>query len=176
VIVREAKTTGDDIRGFGDYWQRLQVDAQVNFYYLAFGAETLFYDVAYRPQIKCCGKDEKAAKARLKREPTPQEVIDSYQGRLEGMIDEEPDRFFQWRPVHKTDQDLVKARFDLYQQAQMLKAAWRFNRWPRNSSACLSRFGRCKLLDVCTGRADIADDALFQITDHARKRQLPVVA
>jgi hypothetical protein len=92
------------------------------------------------------------------------------------MIDDEPDRFFQWKPVYKTEQDLIDFKFDLYQQARMLTEAWKAQRWPRNSSACLGRFGRCRYLDVCTGRASIDDDALFQTSAWAKARQLPVVA
>lgn len=188
IVVREAKTTGSDIEGFTPYWQRLGVDSQVNFYYLAFGAEMLFYDVAGRPGIRCCGKDEKAATARLTAqreanqwtgkeiptEPTAQQVVDSYQGRLEGLIDENPMKYFQWRPIPKTDADLLEAQYDLYHQAKMLTASWKSGMWPRNSSSCLAWGRACDFLDVCCGRADVMDDALFETKPWAKNRQLPV--
>ena len=189
-VVREAKTTSTDITGFGPYWQRLQVDAQVNFYYLAFGAEKLYYDVTGRPGIKCCGKDEKAAREQIKARhearkwidkeneitgPTPQQVVDAYQLRLEGLIDDNPEKFYQWRAVHKTNDELTEAQWDLYQQARMLTESWKADRWPRNSSQCLGRFGTCAFLDVCTGRADIDDEAMFETKEWAKTRQLPTV-
>jgi len=174
-IVREAKSTTNDIKEFGPYWQRLQVDSQVNFYHLAFGANVLFYDVARRPTLKCCGKDEAAAKERHET-PTEQQIVDAYQDRLEADIADDPEKFFQWRPIHKTDDDLTVAMRDLYQQARMLRESWKQSWWPRNSNACRGMFGVCPFLQVCTGQASIEDESLFQTTEWARQRQLPVVA
>ena len=108
-------------------------------------------------------------------DPTPEQVVDAYQDRLSALIDGDPEKYYQWRALHKTNDDLREAQFDLYQQARTLREGWKADRWPRNSSQCLGRFGTCPFLDVCTGRADIHDDALFEVKEWAKNRQLPVV-
>ena len=157
-VVRECKTTSREIEGFGPYWQRLQVDAQLGAYWHAFGASRIYYDVTQRPGIRCCGKDEKEAGPGA----TPQQVVDAYQKRLEGLVVESPEKFFAWRPVDKTDADAESAMSDIREDCQRLREAWKAQRWPRNSNHCINVYGTCPFLDVCSGRASTDDPSLFR--------------
>jgi len=163
--VLEHKTTSDDIVGFGPYWQRLSIDLQIAYYMLATGAKGVLYDVARKPAIKLCGKDEKEA-AKMGISPA-----DAYQQRCIEAIQADPDAYFQLRPVVKTADDLVEAQSDLWNHAHMLSECEKINRWPRNSNACRGFFGTCEFLDVCTGQARIDDDTLYR-TKHDTHEEL----
>lgn len=153
--VIEHKTTSEEILGFGPYWQRMAIDHQVSIYTLATGAAAVLYDVARKLSIRLCGKDEFAATSR---KITPSEA---FQQRCEAEIEAEPTKYYAFRELVKTGDDLAEASADLYQQVQMLHSCRRMGTWPRNSSACRGLFGTCPFLDVCTGRASLDDTSLF---------------
>jgi len=157
-VVRECKTTSREIEGFGPYWQRLQVDGQVGAYFHAFNAAYMLYDVTRRPGIKCCGTDEKAAGEGA----TRSQVLDAYQERLTAQIEENPDKYYACRIIEKTDDDAQKAMDDIVDQSRMLRESWKKSLWPRNSNHCVSVFGTCRYLEVCSGRASLDDDSLFR--------------
>lgn len=146
VWVLEHKSTSDEIRGFGPYWQRLQVDSQVAFYVLAHGAAGVLYDVLRKPVLK----------------PRGNETMDQFTWRCQEAIAEDRERYYQFREVRKTAADIRDAAEDLWQQAQMLGHSRRFGFFPRNSNSCRSLWGNCPFLDVCTGAARIDDEDLFR--------------
>jgi hypothetical protein len=154
--VIDHKTTVAEIMGFGTYWQGLQIDGQMNNYCLAQGAAGFIYDVVRKPSIKLCGKDETEAK---KRDITPEQA---YQERCEAEIVSAPETVYQWREHHKGEGDLLEARLDLWQQVEMLRACENDNRYPRNCNSCVTKYGTCPYLDVCSGRADINDESRFR--------------
>ena len=51
---------------------------------------------------------------------------------------------------------------DLWQQVEMFRSCDKAGRWPRYSDSCVTKYGNCPYLDVCTGRANLDDDALFR--------------
>ena len=156
VWIADHKTTTADIMGFGPYWQALQVDGQMSNYCLAFGARGFVYDVARKPSIKLCGKDEKAGQeAGISPEA-------AYQIRCAAQIAQSTAEYYQWREHLKTDEELMEAKIDLWQQVEMFRACDKDGRWPRNSDACVNRYGTCPYVDVCTGRANLDDDTTFR--------------
>jgi len=152
----EHKTTSDDIEGFGPYWQRLSIDQQISIYLLATGAVGVIYDVARKPGLRLCGKDEQAAAAKG--------ILpaDAYQARLESEIGGNLGRYYALREIRKTPDDLREAQWDVYQQTLLLHECRRRNLYPRNPSACRSLYGVCPYLEVCVGQALLEDDALFR--------------
>lgn len=168
IVVREAKTTSREIEGFGPYWQRLQVDIQLGTYWHAFDAGVIYYDVVRVPQIRCCGKDEAAAKKEHGENPSESQIIDAYQVRLEADIQENLDKYYQFRPIWKTDDDARASMEDTADEARRIKHSMRLQQWPRNSGSCITMYGTCPYLDVCSGRADINDPSLFRERTHRK--------
>jgi hypothetical protein len=150
--VLEHKSTSDEIEGFDIYWQRLAIDHQISFYILAKQAVGCLYDVLRKPTIKLCGKDETAAAA------LGISASDAYMRRCVEAIVESPAKYYQFREVIKTADDMEEAKADLWQQAHMLADCERQQRFPRNSGACRSFFGVCQYLGVCTGCSRIDGD------------------
>jgi hypothetical protein len=152
----EHKTTSDEILGFGPYWQRLQIDAQVAFYIIATGCRGVLYDVVRKPMLRISKADEQRTVA------TGLELSMAYQRRVEGAIAEEPEKYYQFRAVEKTAEDLAEAQADLYEQVQMLHNCHRRGMFPRNSNSCRTLYGTCPYLGVCTGTELLDDDARFR--------------
>lgn len=183
------KTTTKEIIGFGTYWQALQIDGQMRAYCMAFDARGFIYDAVRKPQLKMreavTETDEDGSpiylredgSRALKKDGTPYtgsstpkgctrktrpETLEEYQSRCEAQIQEDPALFYQWREHTKTDDDMNEARLDLWQQVEMFRSCDKAARWPRFSESCVTFYGTCPYLDVCTGRALIDDDAFFR--------------
>jgi hypothetical protein len=189
VVVREAKITKQDITGYGPFWRALQVNSQVGFYWLAFRTDYMVYDVAHKPQIKPSNEDianaakfhiegyddmSKNAQAKARKEITSEQQIDAYSERMNDKILEDPDAFYQWRRINKTDSDVQKAQWDLWGMATMLLFAREHQIWPRYDHSCVSFYGNCSYLPVCSGQTTIDDDGLYTEPDWAvGKNELP---
>lgn len=155
IWVLEHKTTSEEIQGFGAYWQRLSIDHQIAYYMLATGASGVLYDVLRKPAIRPCKN----------------ETLDVFSGRCISVIGSEREKYYQFREVRKTADDIREAAGDLWQQAQLLAHSERNQFFPRNSGACRGLWGTCQFLDVCVGAARIDDDSLFR-TKTAQNEEL----
>lgn len=181
------KTTSSTILGFERYWQGLQVDGQMANYCLAFNAQGFIYDVIKKPTIKLKesiaqtdpegnpifllpggelalkkdGSHYKSCPKGAKAQKRP-ETVDEYQARIEASITEDPEPWYQWREHPKLEDDMHEARMDLWQQVEMYRACANDGRFPRNSNACVNRYGTCQYIRVCTDQASIEDDAVFR--------------
>jgi hypothetical protein len=151
--VLEHKTTASEILGYGDYWETLQIDAQISIYVLATGAKGAYYDAVRKPTIKLCGKDADA---------------ETFRQRCVEQRTETPDAWHQWREVVKSADDIAEAQLDLWQSAHTLSDCERMGRYPRQSRSCRGLFGRCPYIGVCVGTARIDDDTLFRskVSEH----------
>ncbi len=152
----EHKTTSDEIMGFGPYWQRLQIDAQVAFYLIATGCRGVLYDVVRKPLLRISKADEQKAAA------TGLELSMAYQQRIDETIAAEPEKYYQFRSIEKTADDLAETRADLYEQVQMLHNCHRRGMFPRNSNSCRTLYGTCPYLGVCVGQELLDDDSRFR--------------
>lgn len=159
IWVLEHKTTSEEIQGFGPYWQRLAIDHQIAYYMLATGASGVLYDVLRKPAIRPCKG----------------ETMDEFAARCVSVIGSEREKYYQFREVRKTADDIREAAEDLWQQAQLLAHSERNQFFPRNANACRGLYGTCPFLDVCTGSARIDDDTLFR-TKSATHEELQEVA
>lgn len=156
LVIRECKTTSNDIEGFGSYWQRIQIDTQVEVYGIAYDAAYILYDVTRRPMYRPSAADRKAAGSE-----DEHEIALAYQHRVQKIIEENPQKFFQIRKVWKTTQDVEEAKAEIRDQCRVVKNSIRTGMWFKNSGHCINRYGTCPYIDVCAGRANIDDDSLF---------------
>lgn len=168
IWIIEHKTTSEEITGFSAYWQRLAIDSQVSNYIQAKGAKGVIYDVARKPSIKPCGKDQKAA------DIAGVSLIDAYVERCRAEYQGDPEKYFQFREIEKTADDLTEAQSDLWQQAHIYSDCERLNRWPRNCNSCRSFYGTCEYLNVCTGHDTIDNDMSFR-TKESKNEELAIV-
>lgn len=152
--VLEHKTTASEILGYGDYWEALQIDAQIAIYVVATGASGAYYDVVRKPTIKLCGKDTDA---------------EAFRRRCVAQRAEEPASWHQWREVVKSADDVAEAQLDLWQSAHTLSDCERMGRYPRQSRSCRGLFGRCPYIGVCVGTALIDDDTIFRTKESAHE-------
>jgi hypothetical protein len=155
LVVRECKTTASDILGFGPYWQRLTIDAQVGMYALAFDVDEIVYDVLRKPQLKISKADREEAE---KRNCHPS---DPYCERVSAHIAKEPEAWHQWRVIQITEADKELAQASLYKAVRALHLAEKEGIFPMHSGSC-SGFGTCKYLGVCTGNDDLWDPVRFR--------------
>jgi hypothetical protein len=161
IWILDHKTTSCEIVGFGDYWRALQIDGQMSNYCLAFGAAGFIYDVARKPSIKLCGKDEKEA-ALCTEKGVPTTPAEAFQARCAAEIAAEPTAYYQWREHTKCADDHRQARLDLWQCVEAYRACINAGRFMRNPGACVGRYGCCPYLEVCCGRARLDDDSCFR--------------
>lgn len=154
--ILEHKTTSEDIEGFGPYWSRLIIDGQVSGYCLASGRTKVWYDVVRKIQLRPGKQDEQAASAR------GITVVEAYMERCRAEVQANPDKYYQFRLVEKTPSEMADAERNLFQQATMLHSCHKAGTFPMNPDSCRGLYGYCAYVDVCSGRADIADDTLFR--------------
>lgn len=171
--ILERKTSGEDIGPEAAYWNRLRLDRQTGLYFLAARAEGwapefILYDVVRKPTIrpKTPGtkKDREVWKRSLEAgKPTAyfgelvpqddmlealraeQENTRMYGARLTAEIGNDPARYFQRRPVHRTREDFEALVGDLVNQLRTMDAIPDY--W-RNPSSC-DTFGRCDFAPLC---------------------------
>ena len=187
ILTVEHKTAKGDISRAGDYWRRLRMDSQVSIYHLAaqalgYDVVGCLYDVIGKPDIepykatpvdlrkytqpKPATRAKPAEPARLyasqrENDETPEE----FRVRLVEDIAAHPDLYYQRGRVVRLDSDLVEARRDLWQIADLMTDSCRTSIAPRNPDAC-HRYGRpCFLLGVCEGAGSLDDDTFTRSTN-----------
>jgi hypothetical protein len=182
IVVREFKTTSDEIVTDGEqYWLKLSMDSQISFYVI--GAESLgwppeetMYDVIKKPGMrpleatpedkrKYTKSGELYAKQRLVPE-TPEE----YAARIEADIEENPERYYRRRVIHRMESQIEDALFDFWQAAQTMTASHRAPRAVRNSESCFKWGRQCEFWTVCSMGVDPATlSTLHQLTNAHRE-------
>lgn len=90
------------------------------------------------------GDKEKGYTVQSRRQ-TPQE----YGERLTTDIGERPDFYFARKEIPRIEADLEEFDFEVWNMQQLLRDCERFNRWPRNTGACIG-FGKCAYFPLCT--------------------------
>ena len=84
---------------------------------------------------------------------TRQETPTEYGERLTLDIGQRPDFYYARQEIPRLQADLDEGAWDVWQTAKMIRECQKFNRWPRNTSACVG-FGRCQYFKLCTGGYD----------------------
>lgn len=177
VYIVEHKTTGEDVGGGSQYWQRLQLDGQVSTYFagaraLGYEPAGCLYDVIAKPRIaplkatpvdkQKFTKDGRLYAAQRADDETP----DEYRVRLLETITAEPERYYQRAPVVRLEDEEREHAFDTWQTARAMREGQIAGRHPRNPDHC-TRWGRlCSYFAVCTATASLEDPTLYQHLDN----------
>lgn len=159
VAVIEYKTTSEDITPGSDYWHRLNIDRQVSTYLLAaqslgHPASTVLYDVIRKPGIR---------PRLLKRSGGPdgaRESMTEYAERMMAGFGEKPAYYFGRAEIPRLESDLEAARREWSDFSALLKWHAKGDRWPRNSDACVTKFGACPYFRPCAGGHNLETDGV----------------
>lgn len=175
-VLRETKTTGENIAEDSAYWQRLRFDPQITLYILAareagFDVTDTLYDVIRKPSIapkQIPELDEEGHKIVLDetgervfnkngapRQSSGQgltlvtrtETAKEFGDRLLADIGERPEFYYARRVVPRLQADLEEFRLELWQAARLLADCRNNGRWFRN----VGRFtcDWCEYRDLC---------------------------
>lgn len=173
VYIMEHKTSGEDITAGSAYWQRLTLDSQISTYFAggrALGHEIAgcIYDVIgkprHAPKLATPVEDRKYTKAGVlyANQRDTDETPDEYEARLEAVIAEAPDRWYQRGTVVRLPEEERDAAYDAWQTARLIREAAAARAWPRTVASC-ERYGRlCGFFAVCTRTAALEDFTAYQ--------------
>lgn len=177
----EHKTTSEDIEDpNATYWRRLAIDSQVSGYVLANWQdgrklEGTLYDVIRKPGIRP-KKIPKADATHITSSgryhgfevPTSirycvasgqeSECDKLFEMRMAREVIDEPNRYYQRRPIPRLDDDLLEYAGELWDVAQTIMDARRTNRHYRNSAACVTFNTPCEFLSICSGHDSTDSD------------------
>jgi CRISPR/Cas system-associated exonuclease Cas4 (RecB family) len=153
--VLERKTTTHDIEGFSSWWQRKAIDPQAPLYCEAVGTNEIIYEVIKRPLLRVSATDRKVA--REAGDDTAEGHLDAYENRVVETIEANRPAWHQVRPVPLMDFDFDVLHQQLIAWVTELRRAKRVSTWPMAPTGC----SFCDYLEVCTGRAQLDDDAVF---------------
>jgi hypothetical protein len=154
LVLVEHKTTSDDIATLGDdYWRRLPLDLQIAIYQEAVEAQTgerpgILYDVLKKPLGSPKQKDRKSKE---------RESLAEFQARLTDTMLASPDEYLVRRVLHRTRDQQRELLAEAVEAMNEMAAA---RSYARNETACVSPYGACPYLGVCTN-TDTLDSPLF---------------
>lgn len=196
--LRELKTTSDDIEDPNStYWRRLVIDSQVSGYVLANWQDGrkldgTLYEVIRKPGIrpKKIPKAEQKAiaslgeyhgfrlsmaeRSEIANVTDPVETYRLYELRLARDTLNNPEKYFQRRPVPRLDADVLEYAGELWDVAKSIIEARRENRHYRNSGACMNYNTPCEFLGLCSGH-DSPDSDRWERAEW-RHEELPEIA
>lgn len=147
----ETKTTTDDISPGSDYWQRLNVDQQIDLYCYATGVNDILYDVVRTPQIRPKKIEKKEAGDTYFGQPIVAvagevESPTHYAARLMATVNEEPFNYFKRMRIRRSDEQIALTIAENKATAKAIRSAKLFT---RNSSACTQFMRTCEYIDIC---------------------------
>jgi hypothetical protein len=177
IAVSECKTCGEDIGPDSAYWLRLRADQQIGLYVLAarsmgFDVSCVVYDVIRKPSIrpkqiptldseglKVVIIDATGERA-LNKNGTPRqsagegmtlvsrtETPEEFANRLLEDIQARPEFYYQRREIPVIQDELEELRWELWQQAQSLRAAQIGNRWFKSVGRMTCDY--CEYAQIC---------------------------
>lgn len=153
--VLERKTTTHDIEGFSKWWQRKAIDPQAPVYCEAVGTNEIVYEAIKRPLLRVSNVDRKVA--REAGHDTPDGHLLAYEARLVAEIEANREKWHQVRPIPMMQHDFDLLHEQLVVWVRELRRAKRLGDWPMAPTGC----DQCDYLEVCAGRAQLDDDAVF---------------
>lgn len=177
-FVVEHKTSSEKISPGSPYWQRLLIDAQIDFYLP--GAESLgkqcdgvLYDVlgklGLRPKLATPVDKRQYTKKTgelYKNQRDTDESPDEFEKRCLAKLAEDPDRFYQRATIVRLLGEKSEAALDVWQTAGAIRDSKRLKIFPRNPDSCVQWGRACEFFGVCTGTQSIEDPILFREQEH----------
>lgn len=168
-IVREYKTSGEDIGPTSNYWLRLRCDPQISQYVLAtqalgYDVATVLYDVTRKPTIapwratppekRKYTKDGYLYAGQREYDETPEE----FGIRFLADIGERPEYYFQRRELPILEDELAEFQVELWHQAKQLLQMRLYGRWYRS----IDRFNcaNCQFAELCLNAVHVAPDVV----------------
>ena len=170
----ERKTTSYSVEADSPYWDRLRLDTQLTLYAATMPELPAFilYDVVRKPTINpknLTKADVTRITAEFQREGAAKyfgetfvgadveaaleekrETPEFYGARLTADIGDRPEHYFARREVARTHDDYSATDSDLCGTVDMVEAARRSGRFPRNPDACQSMIrGKCHHTGLC---------------------------
>lgn len=166
--LREFKTTSTDISPGSDYWPHLNMNRQVNIYYMVQKEDAkhpvtaVLYDVARRPGIKPKKVAKKYAEdwpiyygEKIDLDIMPEsETPQMYGARVTANITEQPDRYFARREIGILESHLAETREDTWQAHLAIMESKRRGHWRRATRSCFM-YGRCEYFNICSAGVDV---------------------
>jgi hypothetical protein len=147
----EYKTTSEDKSPGSVYWQRLPMNSQISLY--ADGAvavghppESCVYDVSLRPQQRPLKQNKKNP-----RDETP----DEFYVRILKDIAANPADYFSRGEIVRFENELVRARLDVWETAEQMRFAIDSGCHPRNPESCHNFNRSCAFLPICLGETQL---------------------
>lgn len=77
-------------------------------------------------------------------------------------IADDPEKYYQKRPIARLDSQILRAKEDMKATHEDIVRSSLKGRWGRNPDACIAHYGVCSYFDVCTGSASLDDQTLFR--------------
>lgn len=188
----EHKTTSADIELGSDYWRRVSaLDSQVSMYDVgsrALGVDgPCTYDVIRKPDIR----PRKATPVESRKYTKPKvdkktgevlepsrlyadqrefdETPEEFRMRLRADIAEKPEKYYARGEIVRLEADKREHAADTWRMARMMREAEVANAFPRNPDACMRYGSTCDYFLVCSGEANIDDDARFRTAESAHE-------
>lgn len=171
-ILKESKTTSEDISPESDYWRRLQMDSQISGYYLGAEAsgykiESCIYDVVKKPMLspykatplenRKFTKEGKLYANQREQDETPREFYE----RLKADVLSRPNYYFARKEIPRSANDLAEHLHDVWHTGQTIQSFRKSEQWPRNTASCITLTHTCQFWPVCSGQARIDDPNLY---------------
>lgn len=102
------------------------------------------------------------------------ETQDEWRERLRNEIASNPDAYYVRGEVVRLEEEMAEAKADSWMTANAIRECRNADAWPRNPGSCVRYNSFCEFFDVCTGAADINDDALFHTSERHPELDLKV--
>jgi hypothetical protein len=112
---------------------------------------------------------------------TRQETPEEFRKRLFDVIGFAPGDYFVRGDIVRLQKEEEEAAFDIWLTVENMRIAQKYQRYPRNPSACMDYHAVCTYFPVCTREASIDDPTRYRRTDNMheelsqKKRSLPLV-
>lgn len=169
----ESKTTSEEVGTVGaDYWQRLAMDLQVTTYQLEIHKRLgempgIIYDVIRKPlgepklKQRIAKRKSETQEEYKARKEAARETLDEFQYRIMTTMLNAPGDYLVRREVHKTLSDAGQTIAELEETLREIDSY--AGSYPRNDTACRSKFGTCAYLGVCTGAEQLDSERFVRV-------------
>ena len=168
----EYKTSSEEIQDIAsDYWRRLAIDVQITVYQWQTDADAaILYDVLRKPKggpklkVMCTRRKGESDEELAKRKEDARETLQEFEDRMYQELITEPAKWFVRREVHRTHEQSKEIIDEMLEDVSDIENY--FGLYPRNDTACRSKFGTCIYLGVCAG-TETLEDPKFMKMDQA---------